>query len=175
MRVVYLRTAIALAALSVAGSALAAPAETVLYRFQAGASDGDGPAAGLIADEEGALYGTTRYGGSSGNGTVFKLTPPVPPATQWIETVLYSFCSLSNCSDGSNPQAGLIFGREGALYGTTYFGGSGNCSPSGAAPGCGTVFKLTPSEQHGKITWTESVLYTFKAGPSDGSIFPLPA
>jgi uncharacterized repeat protein (TIGR03803 family) len=175
MRIVSRGMAITLAALSLAGGALAAPAETVLYRFQAGASDGDGPAAGLIADEEGALYGTTRYGGSSGNGTVFKLTPPVPPATQWIETVLYSFCSLSNCSDGSNPQAGLIFGREGALYGTTYFGGSGNCSPSGAAPGCGTVFKLTPSEQHGKITWTESVLYTFKAGPSDGSIFPLPA
>lgn len=41
----------------------------------AGSGDGGGPFAGLIADERGsALYGTTVRGGSSGVGTVFKLT-----------------------------------------------------------------------------------------------------
>jgi uncharacterized repeat protein (TIGR03803 family) len=51
--------------------------ETVLHRFcsQPGCSDGSGPVAGLTADERGsALYGTTTGGGSSGVGTVFKLT-----------------------------------------------------------------------------------------------------
>jgi uncharacterized repeat protein (TIGR03803 family) len=51
--------------------------ESVLHRFcsQPGCSDGSGPVAGLIADERGgALYGTTLSGGSSGAGTVFKLT-----------------------------------------------------------------------------------------------------
>jgi uncharacterized repeat protein (TIGR03803 family) len=50
--------------------------ETVLYRFcpQLGCSDGSQPAAGLIADKEGTLYGTTQVGGTTGNGTVFKLT-----------------------------------------------------------------------------------------------------
>ena len=51
--------------------------ETVLYSFcsQPSCSDGFKPHAGLIADEEGALYGTTLGGGSSGFGTVFKMTP----------------------------------------------------------------------------------------------------
>jgi len=48
--------------------------ETVLYRFTG--SDGSGPVAGLIADNLGALFGTTLNGGISNNGTVFKLTPP---------------------------------------------------------------------------------------------------
>jgi uncharacterized repeat protein (TIGR03803 family) len=66
---------IAFAALSIAGSAFAAPVEAVLYNFT-GESDGNNPFAGLIADEDGALYGTTANGGSYGYGAVFKLTPP---------------------------------------------------------------------------------------------------
>src|SRR5262249_28613665 len=65
------------------------------------------------------------------------------------ETVLYSFCSQSGCSDGEIPVAGLIADAAGNLYGTTSFGGGG-C----AAPGCGTVFKLAPDG-------TETVLYSF--------------
>jgi uncharacterized repeat protein (TIGR03803 family) len=48
--------------------------ETVLYRFTGG-SDGANPIAGPIAGNTGALYGTTEFGGSSGYGTIFKLTP----------------------------------------------------------------------------------------------------
>ena len=117
--------------------------ETVLYSFcsLSNCGDGAGPAAGLIADKEGALYGTTQLGGvgcpqtASGCGTVFKLTPPGNNQTAWIETVLYSFCSLLNCSDGRRPYAGLIADKEGALYGTTQEGGGRNPS--------GTVFKLS--------------------------------
>ena len=94
------------------------------------------PYAGLIADEEGALYGTTGNGGIN-FGTVFKLTPPANGQTTWTETVLYRFCSQPSCSDGGLPLAGLIFDKEGVLYGTTFGGGS-----SGLVGG--TVFKMTP-------------------------------
>jgi hypothetical protein len=67
--------------------------ETILYSFQGG-NDGSNPAAGLIADKAGSLYGTTRNGGSTacntgGCGTVFELSPPAAPGGQWTETVLY--------------------------------------------------------------------------------------
>jgi uncharacterized repeat protein (TIGR03803 family) len=105
--------------------------ETVLHSF-VGGTDGASPYAGLIADERGALYGTTSGGGTANWGTVFKLTPPAKGQTTWTETGLYSFLSGS---DGAFPQAGLIADKQGALYGTTLYGGSG---------GNGTVFKLTP-------------------------------
>jgi uncharacterized repeat protein (TIGR03803 family) len=90
-------------------------AETVLHSF-AGGSDGAEPFAGLIADNAGNLYGTTRNG-------VFKLSPG------GTETVLHSFTG----SDGAVPLAGLIADSAGNLYGTTAVGG---------ASGNGTVFKL---------------------------------
>jgi uncharacterized repeat protein (TIGR03803 family) len=90
--------AITLAALSLSGRALAAPVETVLYRFSG--SDGVGPYADLIFDKEGALYGTTELGGSGNIGTVFMLTPPTKSQTAWTETVLHSF---TGGSDGLFP------------------------------------------------------------------------
>jgi uncharacterized repeat protein (TIGR03803 family) len=163
MRIVHRGTAITLAVLSLAGSALAAPVETVLYRFTGG-SDGSDPRGGLIADKEGALYGTTRKGRngiSCGGdcGTVFKLTPPAEGQTAWTETVLYRF---TGGSDGREPFAGLIAGQQGALYGTTIRGGTGN-----GGSGFGTVFKLTPPAK-GQTAWKETVLYRFTGG-SDGS------
>jgi uncharacterized repeat protein (TIGR03803 family) len=160
MRIVSRGTSITIAVLSLAGSALAAPVETVLYTF-AGASDGHVPFAGLIFDNDGALYGTTVSGGIGNNGTVFKLTPPAKGQTGWKETVLYSFCSLSNCSDGAQPRASLIADEQGALYSTTEGGGVGNN---------GTVFKLTPSP-NGATPWKETVLYRFcsLSSCSDGS------
>jgi uncharacterized repeat protein (TIGR03803 family) len=124
------------------------------------------PLAGLIADEQGALYGTTAFGGNgncvpNGCGTVFKLTPPGKGQSAWTETVLHSFQGSSS-SDGFLPEAGVIIDKEGALYGTRFVGGSNNCEPDG----CGTVFKLTPPTK-GQKTWTETVLHSFQGG-NDG-------
>jgi len=71
--------------------------ESELYTFMGG-TDGGNPEAVLIFDQAGNLYGTTSGGGAYDTGTVFRLTPNLDGS--WSESVLYSFCSLTNCSDG---------------------------------------------------------------------------
>jgi uncharacterized repeat protein (TIGR03803 family) len=141
--------------------------EAVLYSFGSGQYDGGGPQAGLIFDATGNLYGTTSLGGVGDSGTVFQLARS---NGQWTETVLYSFCTSHHCTDGAYPQAGLIFDSTGNLYGTTLEGGNLKYCPGGHGYGCGTVFRLAPSNGR----WTETVLHTFfpKAGddPSAGLI-----
>jgi uncharacterized repeat protein (TIGR03803 family) len=112
--------------------------ETVLYGFcaQSNCADGALPLAGPVFDNRGNLYGTTPYGGASGAGVVFKLTP------KGKETVLYSFCA-QGCTDGYRPFAGVVFDQKGNLYGTTQYGGFSNY-PTDCYKGCGVVFKLTP-------------------------------
>ncbi len=144
--------ALIFAALS--GTAEAGNVETILYAFQGG-SDGISPAASLIADASGNLYGTTYNGGGAqacfgGCGTVFKLAP------DGTETVLYAF---QDGSDGANPVAPLVMDAAGNLYGTTSEGAGTGCSDEGDI-GCGTVFKLAPDG-------TLSVLHAFTGG-SDG-------
>lgn len=105
--------------------------ETTLYRFTGG-GDGAYPLAGVISDSAGNLYGTTSGNGQSNQGTVFRLTPPATPGGSWTETTLHTF---AGGSDGSGPSASLIFGKGGALYGTTAGGGGF---------GKGVVFKVVP-------------------------------
>ena len=124
-----------------------------LVRLAFNEEDGLNPASPLVQGADGDLYGTT--GGTSA-GSVFKVSPP------GVLTVLYSFCSLPNCADGSGP-AGLVQATDGNFYGTTQSGGTGaNCTPLG----CGTIFKITP---RGVFT----TLYSFCSQPNcaDG-IFP---
>jgi len=75
-------------------------------------------------------------GGAADYGTVFNLNKAEK------ETVLYSFCSRSECSDGASPNSGVIQDAKGNLYGTTYYGGDVSCGGHGL--GCGVVFKLRP-------------------------------
>ncbi len=110
---------------------------TVLHSFNADGVDGVNPYGGLVFDKAGNLYGTTYGGGEFGYGTVFKLSP------SGGETVLHSF--NADGTDGINPYGGVVLGKKGNLYGTTYQGGTN---------GDGTVFKLTPSG-------TETVLHSF--------------
>jgi uncharacterized repeat protein (TIGR03803 family) len=118
---------------------------TTLYSFcsQVNCSDGyvGGFIAGLIQATNGNFYGTTYGGGANSYGTVFEITPT------GTLTTLYSFCSDTNCADGSYPWAALIQGSDGNLYGTTNGGGgSSHCTTTG---GCGTVFSITLA---GKLT-----------------------
>jgi uncharacterized protein YceK len=135
--------------------------ESVLYRFNGGA-DGENPMATLTLDAAGNLYGTTLYGGTgqcyNGCGTVFKLTRPSTGQTTWSKTTLRSF---SGRADGGTPQGKLVLDGAGALYGTTYKGGTGGCTDMlSYTIGCGVVFKLTPPAA-GQTNWTETVLVDF--------------
>jgi len=130
-----------------AGNALASN-EKILHTFTTG--DGSYPVAGLIADPSGNLYGTTRYGGANGQGTVFELTNS---KGVWNETILYSF---AGGDDGASPSGSVVFDTAGNLYGTTRLGGPDND---------GTVFKL--ARVNGE--WKESVLYSFTGGNDGGS------
>src|ERR1700693_3503348 len=117
---------------------------TLLYSFKGGA-DGSAPAAGLVRDAAGNLYGTTLGGGTSGEGTAFKLD------TTGAETTLHSFGFRS---DGRIPLGGLIRDAAGNLYGTASEGG---------ASGQGTVFKLDR-------TGAETVLHIFTGSSGDGAL-----
>jgi uncharacterized repeat protein (TIGR03803 family) len=146
-RVVSARAVLVLATLS---AAIPAYAQTysVLYDFGNRSGDPLSPVAGLTQGEDGALYGTSEFGGASavGGGTVFKITPAGEMR------VLYSFCSQSNCADGQYPIGGLTLRPDGHFLGTTAGGGnSGN----------GTIFDIT---QSGELT----KLYDF-TGKLDGS------
>ena len=132
-----------------------------LYSF-AGNQDGASPGARVIIGPNGALYGTTSYGGGSGCGgngcgTVFNLRPPLNATTNaladWTETVLYGFTGGAN---GAFPVGDLVFDQEGNIYGTTAAGGSSQM---------GTVYELTPSDGG----WTENVLWTFSGGNDGGA------
>ncbi len=110
----------------------ASGSETVLHNFT-GSPDGQNPAAALIMDRAGNLYGTTYAGGASsgcasgGCGTVFMLD------ASRNEIILHSYTNFT-ASDGAEPAAAMIMDGAGNLYGTTNQGG---------ASGYGTVFKLT--------------------------------
>jgi len=126
---------------------------TVLHTFSG--PDGDLPYAGLTLDRAGNLYGTTYEGGAAGFGNVFKLSRE---GTGWVLTNLYSF---RGGSDGQNPQARVVFGPDGTLYGTSTYGGNGY----------GTVFNLRPSAaicRAIQCPWTETVLYRFMDGTDGG-------
>jgi uncharacterized repeat protein (TIGR03803 family) len=110
-------------------------------------TDGDEPVGGLFQASDGNYYGTTQVDGKYGYGTVFRIT------SGGVFTKLYDFCMLLFCADGSTPEAGLIQGTDGNLYGTTFGGG---------AHGQGTVFSITTG---GVLT----TVYSFQGGTTDGS------
>jgi hypothetical protein len=131
--------------------------ESVLHVFT-GFSDGEIPAAGLILDAAGNLYGTTEdggiqncIGGYGGCGLVFKLTPKSDGS--WKKTVLHMFAGRPV----GDPAADLIFDAAGNIYGTAW--GKGN----------GAVFKMTPSPNG----WAYSILQAFDGKPGSQPRAPL--
>ena len=112
-----------------------------LYSFnKAGNSFRPGPAASLIMDAAGSLYGTTKADGAYGYGNVFKLTPS---NGSWVYTSLHDF---TGGSDGANPYSSLVLDANGNLYGTTYTGGQSgaDCLLNGTYT-CGVVFEIMPN------------------------------
>jgi len=134
--------------------------QTVLYTFTGG-KDGGSPAAGLVFDAAGNLYGTTSQGGSHsmdcgsvGCGVVFELISQANG--KWTEKVLHTFCSSTGCRDGMTPN-GLIFDAAGNLYTSTSQGGN---------YGGGAVFRLAPSASGQR---TGKVLHSFGKGKDGAS------
>jgi uncharacterized repeat protein (TIGR03803 family) len=123
-----------------ASARIASAQATILHTF------GSGPLFPntLIQATDGNFYGTTAYGGASGDGTVFRMT------SAGAVTVLHS---LTYATDGANPYAALFQGSDGNFYGTA--------SQGGVSHG-GTVFKMTPG---GILT----VLHAFAGGTTDGA------
>jgi uncharacterized repeat protein (TIGR03803 family) len=112
--------------------------ESVLHDFLGG-SDGSSPGGGVTLDAAGNVYGTAQSGGNANNGVVFQLLA----SSHWAENTLYEF---TGGSDGSSPEAGVIFDSSGNLYGATSLGGSG---------GGGTAFELSSG------SWTFNLLSSF--------------
>ena len=122
----------------------------ILYNFGAGASDGTTPQGAVMQGADGKLYGTTTWGGSLGQGTVFQLTPT------GAYKILHNF---TGTPDGTNPPVGLVQGSDNFLYGVTSAGG---------ASGHGTFFKLNTTGT------TYSVIHDFDGKTSGGAPLSAP-
>jgi uncharacterized repeat protein (TIGR03803 family) len=99
-----------------------------LYWFPGSANSapqGNGPLGGVVRDRKGNLYGTTSTGGSSDEGTLFRLSP------SGVLTVLHNF---DVNADGASPMGNLVMDGAGNLYGTTSLGGTSDS---------GIIYELT--------------------------------
>jgi uncharacterized repeat protein (TIGR03803 family) len=103
--------------------------ERVLYSF-AGGHDGSNSISTLVLDQAGNLLGTTSEGGTSGLGTIFKLTHG---SGTWTESVEYAF---SGSPDGAYAYNGMVADAAGNFYGATVRGGTDD--------GDGTIYTFTP-------------------------------
>jgi uncharacterized repeat protein (TIGR03803 family) len=129
-------------------SQLQAQTLNVLYNFSASNNGGWSPESALVQGSDGNFYGTTAYGGSSNDGTIFKITPG------GVLTTLVSF----NGTNGENPEAAMVQGSDSNFYGTTTYGGSGNG---------GTIFKMTLA---GVLTTLVSFTHSFPVPPPGGDV-----
>ena len=123
---------------------------TVL-RHMKSATDGVSNANSLVSSSDGFLYGVCYFGGTFGQGTIFKIN-----RTTSAFTVLRN---MSFLADGSNPRASLIVGSDGNLYGTNSAGG---------ASGGGTIFKISTT---GTFTVLRSLVVATDGGKPAGALF----
>jgi len=123
-----------------AALAIAARAQTFTSLSDLNGTDGANPSYnGLVQGTDGNFYGTAFDGGTAGKGSVYKVT------ADGTLSMVYAFCTRTQCPDGSQPEGPLLLGADGKFYGTTAGGGANNF---------GTFFKLTSS---GTLT----TLYSF--------------
>src|SRR5438132_1147133 len=148
-------TALALAVAALAPGQSRAANLTPLVSFNG--ADGANPQAGLIADANGNLFGTTQSGGANRFGTVFEIAKTAGGYAS-TPTVLVSF----NGPNGAVPVAGLIADANGNLFGTTL---------SGGANGLATVFDIGKAAR--AYASTPAIQLTFRAN-SNGADGQLP-
>ena len=149
-RVPVMTGALALVLALTFSAAPAARAQTFSVIHDFTGTDGYAPYTGVTLDAAGNLYGTTSQS-FTGDGTVFVLKRS---HGNWVLNTLFTFSG----SNGGYPFGGVVFGPDGALYGTTNFGGPGK--------GAGVVYSLRPPRTACKTAlcgWTETVLYSFLA------------
>jgi len=134
-------------ALLFAAATASAQTYTVLHTYPIGSGAYSGIRAPQVMSQarDGDLYSAINNDGTANVGTVYKIT------TGGTLSTVYSFCQLTSCDDGSDPEGGVTLGFDGDLYGTTKIGGK---------DGAGTVFKVTPL---GVLT----TLYSFTNGTDD--------
>ena len=136
---------------------------TPIFRFPSTGEGGLNPISKVVFGPDGHLYGMTPYGGTSNDGVIFILVPPLSIcrtlACFWTETVVHNFAGAPY--DGANPGYGkLVWDQYGNAYGTTRSGG--------AYTFYGTVFELVKAGNN----WMESLAYNFGdnliGGPQSG-------
>jgi len=125
-----------------------------LYSFTGG-NDGGQPAAGLVVDSGGRLYGTDQNTNGTEGGVAFEMDPPASQGQPWQMNVLHAFTGI----DGQGTAGSMIFDKTTTLYGVS----------AGGADGEGNIFALAPPRKAGH-PWTVRTLYSF-SGASDGG-FP---
>lgn len=107
---------------------------TTLYSFcaEAGCADGENPAAAMVQDTNGNLYGIAEVGGFGG-ASIFKVTP-----NGTLTTLFSWYCGLVRCPAGGDSRGPLVQAANGELYGTTF-------ESEGTVDGGGTIFEITKS------------------------------
>jgi uncharacterized repeat protein (TIGR03803 family) len=137
---------------------------TTLHSFDI--TDGSNPEAGLVQATNGKLYGTTSTLGANGYGTVFSIT------ASGALTTLHSFAGCP--SDGADPNAGLVQGTNGTIYGTTYEGGAYNVgSVFSLSVGLGPFVETLPTS--GMVGETVKILGTELTGATSVTFNGTPA
>jgi hypothetical protein len=128
-----------------ATNATAQVPEKIIHAFTGYPVDGQAPSS-LVPGGRGVLYGSTKFGGNAGNGTVFSMIPPASPDGAWTEGVIYNLPAATN-----NPYPYVAAVENGVVLGFTRQGGSGLQ---------GNVFTLTPPASPGSA-WNETDIYDF--------------
>jgi uncharacterized repeat protein (TIGR03803 family) len=154
------------------GTAIAAQAQTFTVLHDFAGPDGGNPGQALMIDASGNLYGVAGDAGNYGSncqpygcGTAFELKRE---HSGWIFNLLYTFLGGY---DGLRPDSSLVFGPDGALYGSLAQGGIGRCGDSGSLT-CGMIYRLAPPASFCRsfvCSWNQTVLYRF-TGLSDGGV-----
>jgi len=124
---------------------------------------------GVTLGTQGEIFGveaTSSSGLLHETSTVFELTPPSVEGESWNESSLFGYAAAS---DGSYPQAGMVFDTQGTMYGVTKYCGTGIAEF--ITTGAGTIYQLVPPAS-GSVAWTETVLHSFAkwdgSGPNPG-------